>query len=297
MPASSLGRESCSSTSVTVAGIWAPCERTNTFPAAQTNQTRADGTVALVVQRSASFARKPQAVAEVGGHPRQRVRLRTRGHCLVWLLVVRGQTWSSRHRPTAAINSPLQRSVFFRCHGPSHASSVVGMDSSASECSLRQRQESATAEGYAPRVKRVSSGGHTGCSGSPAARRGGVAERAPGSWAPLVSTHHYSRRARPLRLVARPESPWPYTWLKWPDFGLPLSREAAWAEIERAWRLAEVERVEVACGGGRGHTGTALAAMAILDGLEADAAVAWVRNVYDPGAVESPWQRGWLRRH
>ncbi len=94
-----------------------------------------------------------------------------------------------------------------------------------------------------------------------------------------------------------PNPHWPYTWLKWPDFGLPLSREAAWAGIERAWRLAEVERVEVACGGGRGHTGTALAAMAILDGLEADAAVAWVRDVYDPGAVESPWQRGWLRRH
>lgn len=192
MPASSLGRESCSSTSVTVAGIWAPCERTNTFPAAQTNQTRADGTVALVIQRSASFARKPQAVAEVGGHPRQRVRLRTRGHCLVWLLVVRGQTWSSRHRPTAAINSPLQRSVFFRCHGPSHASSVVGMDSSASECSLRQRQESATAEGYAPRVKRVSSGGHTGCSGSPASeawrscRAGAWFVGAAGQHAPLL---------------------------------------------------------------------------------------------------------------
>lgn len=39
-----------------------------------------------------------------------------------------------------------------------------------------------------------------------------------------------------------PNPPWPYTWLKWPDFGLPLSREVAWAEIERAWRLAEVER-------------------------------------------------------
>lgn len=168
----SLGRESCSSTSVTVAGIWAPCERTSTFPAAQTNQTRADGTVALVVQRSASFARKPQAVAEVGGHPRQRVRLRTRGHWLDWLLVVRGQTWSSRHRPTAAINCPLQRSVFFRCHGPSHASSVVGMDSSASECSLRQRQESARQPKATHHASRESSGGHTGCSGSPASERG-----------------------------------------------------------------------------------------------------------------------------
>lgn len=94
-----------------------------------------------------------------------------------------------------------------------------------------------------------------------------------------------------------PNPPWPYTWLKWPDFGLPLSGEAAWAGIEQAWRLAEVERVEVACGGGRGRTGTVLAAMAMLDGLTADAAIAWVRDAYDRGAVETPWQREWLRRH
>lgn len=57
------------------------------------------------------------------------------------------------------------------------------------------------------------------------------------------------------------------------------------------------ERVEVACGGGRGRTGTVLAAMAMLDGLDADAAIVWVRRGYDARAVETPWQRQWLRKH
>ncbi|HEY7224376.1 MAG TPA: hypothetical protein VH561_12425 [Micromonosporaceae bacterium] len=55
-------------------------------------------------------------------------------------------------------------------------------------------------------------------------------------------------------------------------------------------------RVEVACRGGRGRTGTALAALSILDGLAPRAALAWLRRTYDPGAVETPWQRWWLCR-
>jgi protein-tyrosine phosphatase len=45
-----------------------------------------------------------------------------------------------------------------------------------------------------------------------------------------------------------------------------------------------------------GRTGTALAALAVLDGLDPEAAVHWVRAVYDRRAVETPWQRWWLRR-
>ena len=55
------------------------------------------------------------------------------------------------------------------------------------------------------------------------------------------------------------------------------------------------ERVEVACKGGVGRTGTALAALAILDGVPASESVAWVRERYNPRAVETPWQRMWLR--
>jgi protein-tyrosine phosphatase len=54
--------------------------------------------------------------------------------------------------------------------------------------------------------------------------------------------------------------------------------------------------VEVACFGGRGRTGTALACMAILDGVPRTEAVEYVRARYRPGAVETPWQRRYVRR-
>ena len=63
-----------------------------------------------------------------------------------------------------------------------------------------------------------------------------------------------------------------------------------------AWALAAGERVEVACAGGRGRTGTALACLAVLDGVPAAEAVAFVRERYDPHAVETPWQRRYVLR-
>ena len=54
------------------------------------------------------------------------------------------------------------------------------------------------------------------------------------------------------------------------------------------------ERVEIACGGGRGRTGTALACMAVLDGVPRDEAVTYVREHYDARAVETPWQRRYV---
>jgi protein-tyrosine phosphatase len=49
--------------------------------------------------------------------------------------------------------------------------------------------------------------------------------------------------------------------------------------------------MEIACSGGRGRTGTALACLAIIDGLPPEQAVAFVRQHYDPHAVETPWQK------
>ena len=63
-----------------------------------------------------------------------------------------------------------------------------------------------------------------------------------------------------------------------------------------AWHRAALERVEVACSGGRGRTGTALACIAALDGLPPGEAVAFIRNHYDPRAVETPWQRRYVHR-
>lgn len=42
--------------------------------------------------------------------------------------------------------------------------------------------------------------------------------------------------------------------------------------------------------------GTALACLAVLDGVPAAAAVAFVRERYDPRAVEVPWQRWYVAR-
>ena len=87
---------------------------------------------------------------------------------------------------------------------------------------------------------------------------------------------------------------WDARWVRWPDFRLPADRSDAHAALHQAWRRAASERVEVACGGGRGRTGTALACMAVLDGVPPQQAVAYVRKRYDPRAVETPWQRRYV---
>ena len=84
---------------------------------------------------------------------------------------------------------------------------------------------------------------------------------------------------------------WEHRWLQWPDFGLPRSQPEAASAFLETWQRAAFERVEVACGGGRGRTGVALACIAILDGVNPRNAVAFVRERYDARAVETPWQK------
>jgi hypothetical protein len=89
---------------------------------------------------------------------------------------------------------------------------------------------------------------------------------------------------------------WEARWVRWPDFLLPSDPEAARRALQEAWERSWDERVEVACGGGRGRTGTALGCLAVLDGVPAERAVAYVRRHYDTRAVETPWQRRYVRR-
>ena len=93
-----------------------------------------------------------------------------------------------------------------------------------------------------------------------------------------------------------PEVPWASRRLRWPDFRLPADRGEAREVLTEAWRRSAGERVEIACGGGKGRTGTALACLAVLDGVPAESAVAYVREHYDRRAVETPWQRRYVRR-
>lgn len=53
--------------------------------------------------------------------------------------------------------------------------------------------------------------------------------------------------------------------------------------------------MEIAYAGGRGRAGTALACLAVLDGVPARDAVAYAReHYYSPQAVETPWQRRYV---
>lgn len=95
---------------------------------------------------------------------------------------------------------------------------------------------------------------------------------------------------------------WPAHVLEWPDFGVPSSQSAADAAILEVRRRARAgERVEVACIGGHGRTGTVLACLAILAGVPVGEAVQWVRQTYCERAVQEPAQHYWVeqfaRRH
>jgi len=100
-----------------------------------------------------------------------------------------------------------------------------------------------------------------------------------------------------LYLLGRPPAAveWEHKWLRWPDFWLPSDRTEAAAAFRDVWERAEQERVEIACAGGKGRTGTALACIAVLDGVPPEEAVAYVREHYHPHAVETPWQRRYIR--
>lgn len=92
-----------------------------------------------------------------------------------------------------------------------------------------------------------------------------------------------------------PAVDWPARWVPWADFWLPADRAYARGVLREAWQEALTGRVEIACGGGVGRTGTALACLAVLDGVPPDRAVGYVREHYHRRAVETPWQRRFVR--
>ena len=100
-----------------------------------------------------------------------------------------------------------------------------------------------------------------------------------------------------LYLLGRPPSvPWESRWVRWPDFRLPADPDDLRDALGEVLARSADERVEVACGGGTGRTGTALACLAVLDGVPADQAVAYVRTHYRPRAVETRAQRTFVER-
>lgn len=93
---------------------------------------------------------------------------------------------------------------------------------------------------------------------------------------------------------ALPPVPWASRWVRWRDWRVPTDDQDASDALREAWRRCADERVEVACRGGHGRTGTALACLAVLDGVPADQAVAYVRRHYRRRAVETPGQERYV---
>jgi hypothetical protein len=122
----------------------------------------------------------------------------------------------------------------------------------------------------------------------------GLRTPAPAGPAPDFGLYLGSRR---LWLRHRVALGWPQRWIEWPDFGLPADRELAVGHIRALHERARAgERVEVACGGGVGRTGTVVACLAVLAGVPPVEAVGWARANYHAKAVETPWQRAWVSR-
>ena len=98
-------------------------------------------------------------------------------------------------------------------------------------------------------------------------------------------------------LGRRPDAvPWEERWVRWPDFRLPADPAQLRATLLEVWERSVEERVELACHGGTGRTGTALACLAVLDGVPPAEAVGFVRAHYRPRAVETPGQRRFVTR-
>lgn len=118
----------------------------------------------------------------------------------------------------------------------------------------------------------------------------GLRNAVPGGPLPEYGLYLGSRK-----LQARHTIDWPHAWVDWPDFLLPRDSGRA-VELIRDLhqRAGDGQRVEVACGGGVGRTGTVISALAVLAGVPAEDAVAWARAHYHRRAVETPWQRRWV---
>jgi Protein-tyrosine phosphatase len=111
---------------------------------------------------------------------------------------------------------------------------------------------------------------------------------------PEFGVYLCGRRAR-HRLAREWTGTWRAKWLDWPALGVPHDSAVAVAVLlEAHQRAARGERVEIACGSGRSRTGTALAALAVCAGLEAEAALDWVKRNYPPARLITRGQRRWL---
>lgn len=150
------------------------------------------------------------------------------------------------------------------------------------------------------------------------------AAKAETKWEPKKTHYHYSRelvfpngvkvQASSLDNYPRLTKPkwglyaskyweplWRAEFITWDDFGLPSAYDMAFEAIEYAYGLCEQGVVvEVGCHGGHGRTGTILACMGVLAGLDHKDAIAYVRRTFCDEAIETAeqeWFVEWFECH
>ena len=105
----------------------------------------------------------------------------------------------------------------------------------------------------------------------------------------------YLAAGLPATTACERTTAWESRWIRWRDFSLPADPAELRQALADALVAATDGRVEVACRGGTGRTGTALACLAVLDGVRPEDAVDFVRRGYRRRAVETPGQRAFVR--
>ena len=83
-------------------------------------------------------------------------------------------------------------------------------------------------------------------------------------------------------------------WIKWPEFCLPVNKLKALHALNVILKRGAYSRVDIACRGGVGRTGTALACIATLDGMDPTNTLKLIRDTYHPRAAETPWQQWYI---
>jgi hypothetical protein len=81
--------------------------------------------------------------------------------------------------------------------------------------------------------------------------------------------------------------------LHWPDMTAPSVGLDFW---RRLWELLPEGVIVVACCGGHGRTGTALASLLVAAGMDPDAAIDYVRTTHCTEAIETAEQEEYVRR-
>lgn len=87
---------------------------------------------------------------------------------------------------------------------------------------------------------------------------------------------------------------YPTVMIDWDDWGIPNMKLADWQALLESLRMTNMD-VAIACNGGHGRTGTALAILAYLMGIETKTPIAYIRKAYCKKAVESTKQFQYIK--